>query len=57
MEIRAAAVTAGVPCVTTRAGISAVVHALVAMHRGEFEVKSVQEHHLSLKQAESAAAL
>ena len=47
-EIRAAAVTAGVACVTTRAGISAVVHALVAMHRGEFDVKSVQEHHRSM---------
>jgi len=54
-EIRAAAVIAGVPCVTTRAGISAVVHALVAMHRGEFEVKSLQEHHRSLERAPSPA--
>jgi len=56
-EIRAAAVTAGVPCITTRAGISAVVHALVAMHRGEFEVKSVQEHHRALEPAPSPAVL
>ncbi len=54
-EIRAAAVTAGLPCVTTRAGISAVVHALIAMHRGEFDVKSVQEHHRSLTPAPSHA--
>jgi carbamoyl-phosphate synthase large subunit len=56
-EIRAAAVIAGLPCVTTRAGISAVVHALVAMHRGEFDVKSVQEHHRSLTPAPSHATL
>ena len=56
-EIRAAAVTAGVPCITTRAGISAVVHALIAMHRGEFEVKSVQEHHRALEPAPSPAVL
>ena len=54
-EIRAAAVIAGIPCVTTRAGISAVVHALIAMHRGEFEVKSIQEHHRSLERTPSPA--
>ncbi len=43
-SIRAAAVSAGIPCITTRAGISAVVHALVALHRGEYEVRSIQEH-------------
>ena len=54
-EIRAAAVGAGVPCVTTRAGISAVVHALVSMHRCEFDVKSLQEHHLLLEPSEAPA--
>ena len=54
-EIRAAAVGAGVPCVTTRAGISAVVHALVSMQRGDFEVKSLQEHHLNLEPTEAPA--
>ena len=44
-SIRASAVIAGVPCVTTRAGISAVVAALSAMHRGDYTVKSLQEHH------------
>jgi carbamoyl-phosphate synthase large subunit len=42
--IRSAAVTSGIPCVTTRAGISAVVSALAAMHRGEYQVRSIQEH-------------
>ncbi|HEV8111986.1 MAG TPA: carbamoyl-phosphate synthase large subunit [Planctomycetota bacterium] len=43
-SIRAAAVSAGIGCVTTRAGISAVVSALAAIHRGDYEVRSVQEH-------------
>jgi carbamoyl-phosphate synthase large subunit len=43
-SIRAAAVSAGIPCVTTKAGISAVIQALTAMHRGEYEVRSIQEH-------------
>ena len=46
--IRAAAVTAGLPCITTRAGISAIVSALTAMHRAEYTVKSIQEHHKTL---------
>ena len=43
--IRAAAVNAGITCVTTLAGIRAVVSALAALHRGGYEVKSLQEHH------------
>ncbi len=43
-SIRAAAVSAGTPCITTRAGISAVVSALTAMHRGDYQVSSLQEH-------------
>ena len=35
-SIRAAATSAGIPCVTTMAGISAVVSALSALGRGEF---------------------
>jgi carbamoyl-phosphate synthase large subunit len=42
--IRAAAVIAGVPCITTRAGISAVVSALAALHRGDYQVRTIQEH-------------
>jgi carbamoyl-phosphate synthase large subunit len=44
-RIRAAAVSAGIPCITTAAGISAIVQALSAMHRGEYEVKKLQEYH------------
>jgi carbamoyl-phosphate synthase large subunit len=43
-SIRAAAVSAGIPCVTTKAGISAVIQALTAMHRGDYQVRSIQEH-------------
>ena len=46
--IRAAAVTAGMPCITTKAGISAVVSALTAMHRADYQVRSIQEHHQTL---------
>jgi carbamoyl-phosphate synthase large subunit len=48
-SIRAAAVTVGIPCITTRAGISAVVSALSALHRGDYEVRSIQEHHASMR--------
>jgi carbamoyl-phosphate synthase large subunit len=46
--IRAAAISAGIPVITTVAGISAVVSALGAMHRSEFAVQSVQELHAHL---------
>ena len=44
-SIRASAVTAGIPCITTRAGISALVSALAAIHRHDYGVKTLQEHH------------
>ena len=47
-SIRAAAVQTGVTCITTLAGIRAVVSALEAMHRDDYTVKSVQEHHAEL---------
>jgi hypothetical protein len=43
--IRASSVTAAVPCITTRAGISAVVIALSAIHKSDWKVRSIQEHH------------
>ena len=54
-SIRAAAVIAGVPCVTTLAGIRAVISALAAMRGGSFEVRSLQEHHARLPEASSTA--
>ena len=44
-SIRAASVSSAVPCITTCAGISAVVSALTAIHRGDYSVSSLQEHH------------
>jgi carbamoyl-phosphate synthase large subunit len=52
--IRAAAVAAGIPVITTRPGISAIVSALEAIHRGDFQVRSLQEHHRSLPTLQSA---
>jgi len=49
--IRAAAVMAGVSCITTRAGISAVVSALTAIHRGDYQVRTIQEHLATHKKA------
>ncbi len=43
--IRAAAISAGIPVVTTSAGISAVVMALDALHRRALEVEPLQDHH------------
>jgi len=41
-RIRAAAIEARLPCATTRAGISAVISALSALHAGTYEVRSLQ---------------
>jgi len=47
-SIRAAAILGGIPCITTRAGISAMVSALEALNRGEYTVEKLQEHHARL---------
>ena len=56
-SIRAAAVIAGIPCITTLAGIRAVISALDAMHGGQFEVQSLQEHHARLPKTGAPAGL
>jgi len=43
-EIRAAAVTKGIPCVTTVQGLSAAVQGIDALVAGEPGVRSLQEH-------------
>jgi carbamoyl-phosphate synthase large subunit len=43
--IRTAAVTRGIPCVTTVSGLAACVHGIEALIRGEVGVRSLQEHH------------
>jgi carbamoyl-phosphate synthase large subunit len=47
-SIRAAAVSNGVPCVTTLPGISALVNALSALHRADFQVRPLQDYHLAV---------
>ena len=47
-DIRAASVTAGIPCITTLAGISAIVSALFARKAGDYKVATLQEHHAHL---------
>ncbi|MBM3988061.1 MAG: carbamoyl-phosphate synthase large subunit [Planctomycetes bacterium] len=44
-QIRSAAIMGGIPCITTRAGISAIVQALLALHGGEYLVRRLQHHH------------
>ncbi len=48
-EIRTAAVTAGVPCITTIQGAAACVQGIEALVRGDIGVRSLQEHHATLK--------
>jgi carbamoyl-phosphate synthase large subunit len=48
-KIRASAVQLGIPCITTLHGIRAVVSALSAMHKGEYEVKSLQAYHAQIE--------
>jgi len=44
-SIRTAAISNGIPCITTLPGIRAVVSALAAINRGGFQVRSLQEYH------------
>jgi carbamoyl-phosphate synthase large subunit len=41
--IRSAAVSRGVPCITTIAGFRAAVSAICALQSSDFEIKSLQE--------------
>jgi carbamoyl-phosphate synthase large subunit len=54
-EIRTAAVTRGVPCVTTVQGAAAAVQGIEAMVRGDIGVRSLQEHHQALAAARAGA--
>ena len=53
-SIRSSAVSAGIPCITTLAGIRATVSALAALHRGPLKARSLQEYHAQV-QKENAA--
>jgi carbamoyl-phosphate synthase large subunit len=48
-EIRTAAVRRGVPCMTTMAGLAAVVQGIEATIRGDIGVRSLQEHAAALR--------
>ena len=48
--IRTAAILGGIPCITTRAGISAIVSALEAIHRGEYKVRQLQDYHAQVRE-------
>jgi carbamoyl-phosphate synthase large subunit len=50
-EIRTAAVTRGVPCITTIQGAAACVQGIEALVRGDIGVRSLQEHHALLTEA------
>jgi carbamoyl-phosphate synthase large subunit len=53
-EIRTAAVTRGVPCITTIQGAAACVQGIEALVRGDIGVTSLQEHHAALNRAREA---
>jgi carbamoyl-phosphate synthase large subunit len=55
-EIRRAAVARGIPCITTMSGASAAQRAIVALRRGEGEVRSLQELHREAGDERHAAA-
>jgi carbamoyl-phosphate synthase large subunit len=55
-EIRTAAVTAGIPCITTVQGMAAAVQGVEALLRGQLEVRSLQDLHSSITRRWDAAA-
>jgi carbamoyl-phosphate synthase large subunit len=52
-EIRAAAVSRGIPCITTVQGAAAAVQGIEAMIAGRIGVRSLQDAHAALKKARS----
>jgi carbamoyl-phosphate synthase large subunit len=56
-EIRTAAVTAGIPCITTVQGMAAAVQGVEALRRGDIGVRSLQDLHAALAVARAEAAV
>ncbi|MEU2349948.1 carbamoyl-phosphate synthase large subunit [Modestobacter sp. NPDC049651] len=54
-EIRAAAVSMGVPSITTVQGMAATVQAVEALRRGDLGVRSLQELHRALASSQAGA--
>jgi carbamoyl-phosphate synthase large subunit len=55
-EIRTAAVTAGIPCITTVQGMAAAVQGVEALRRGDIGVRSLQDLHAALAVSRANAA-
>ncbi|WP_040336592.1 carbamoyl-phosphate synthase large subunit [Candidatus Blastococcus massiliensis] len=55
-EIRTAAVSAGIPCITTVQGMAAAVQGIEALRQGGIGVRSLQEVHAALAEGLRAAA-
>jgi carbamoyl-phosphate synthase large subunit len=55
-EIRSAAVSADIPCITTVPGAAAAVMGIEALIRGEMAVRSLQELHAALRPGTGGAA-
>jgi carbamoyl-phosphate synthase large subunit len=55
-ELRAAATSIGIPCITTVAEFNAAVQAIEAMRTYEWSVTSLQEHAASLAESQKAAS-
>jgi carbamoyl-phosphate synthase large subunit len=55
-EIRRAAIARGIPCVTTMTGASAAQRAILALRRGDAEVRSLQELHRTARSLRQATA-
>jgi len=54
-ELRTAAVSAGIPCLTTVQGMAAAVQGVEALRRGAIGVRSLQDVHAALLSARSPA--
>jgi carbamoyl-phosphate synthase large subunit len=52
-EIRAAAVSMGIPCITTVQGMAATVQGVEALRRGDLGVRSLQDLHKALAAAQA----
>ena len=54
-EIRSAAVTADIPCITTVPGAAAAVMGIEALIRGDMTVRPLQELHAALRRSRTAS--
>jgi carbamoyl-phosphate synthase large subunit len=55
-EIRTAAVSRGVPCLTTVQAAAAAVQGIEALTRGQLGVRSLQDLHDALRKSRAAAS-